>query len=112
MALNPIDMQTLVSSADKVAKINTHQQQGAQLAASIQGALQNQEEVRKATTVQELKPGEDRLLALKADPEGRSGGGEAERGKGRRGKPEPSESDPPAVAFTDHRLGTRIDLSG
>jgi hypothetical protein len=112
MAINPIDIQTLYSSIDKMAKTTTHQQQGMGLSASIHAAEQNKQEIEKNSAVKELSPDGTQTLTVQKDGAGQ---GEAspdshERGPGR-GSGEQGE-EAASYLISDPILGTRIDISG
>ena len=57
MAIHPIDLQTMYSQIENVAKQAVHQQQGVQLSESMQKAneiLQNMEQANKVQQMNEL----------------------------------------------------------
>ncbi|MDR3312653.1 MAG: hypothetical protein LBS64_05940 [Spirochaetaceae bacterium] len=111
MAINPIDIQTLYSSIDKVAKTTTHQQQGMSLAASIHAAEQNKQQIKKNTSVKELSSDDTQLLTVHKDTEESAEQGESGEKRQKRGRRDQSD-DLPVCLITDPGLGTRVDISG
>ncbi len=108
MAIQPIDLQTMYSSLEKVSKLTAQKEQGAQL----QGAIQQEELTKriqeKATTVEKTDMDDDGLSHVKDQKKGDNHNSSS-------GDREEKKDDMPEEAFqviTDPWLGQHIDISG
>jgi hypothetical protein len=107
MAIQPIDLQTMYTQLDTVAKAVTHQQQGMHLAASMQADVKNIKEMEKNTAVKELAPENEALDSINDKT---SSGKQGSEGDNQRKKDKKEE-----VVFEsikDPNLGTHIDVLG
>ncbi|MCL2600370.1 MAG: hypothetical protein FWD88_04230 [Treponema sp.] len=110
MAIQPIDLQTLFSQIDKVAKAQLAQREGLALQQAMQGVRIQRKTEEQAKTVDETQnTGDDGTEKVK--DQGRKGHA---YGRGRRNvKKEASDEQdqPPAMVLRDPRLGKKIDIS-
>jgi len=108
MAIQPIDLQTLFTQLDKVAKIQGGQREGAAIHQAIQGAeLQRKtdDQIKAVNDVQNT--GEDGAEKVKdRGPQAHDGG----KGKKQEGE-KPQQEDEEAAVFHDPSLGRNIDIS-
>jgi hypothetical protein len=109
MAIQPIDLQTLYSQLDTVAKTAAHQQQGIQLAASMRAAEVNRQETEKNTAVQELAQENEGPQGI--NDRSSSGRQEKKEEKGKKKAPTP-EKEQIFETIKDPNLGTYIDVLG
>ncbi len=108
MAIQPIDLQTMYSSLEKVSKLTAQKEQGIQL----QGAIQQEELTKriqeKTTTVEKADMDDDGLAHVKDQNNGESHGGSS-------GHREENKEEAPEETYqviTDPWLGQHIDISG
>ena len=108
MAIQPIDLQTLFTQMDKVAKIQSDQREGAALHQSIQGAqLQRKTEEQIKAVNQTQNTGEDGAEKVKdRGPQAHDGG----KDKKKEQKPQ-QEEEIKAKFIHDPSLGRNIDIS-
>jgi hypothetical protein len=110
MAIQPIDLQTLFTQMDKVAKTQSEAKEGAQLQQAMQGAAQ-------------LKKQEERVKSVKQAPSQDDGTEKVKDREPRRdqnpgdGKPAPKSDEPApdkdeSEVVRDPRLGRIVDISG
>jgi hypothetical protein len=107
MAIQPIDLQTMYTQLDTVAKAVTHQQQGMHLAASMHAEVKNMQETEKNTAVKELAPENEALNTIN---DGTSSG-KQEPGSDKK-KKEAKEAEVVFESIKDPNLGTHIDILG
>jgi len=108
MAIQPIDLQTLFTQMDKVAKIQSDQREGAALHQSIQGAqLQRRTEENIKAVNEAQNMGEDGAEKVK------DRGAQAHDGsKGKKKEEEkPQQEEVKAAVIHDPSLGRNIDIS-
>ncbi len=112
MSIHPIDLSTVYSQMDKVAKYNASQNQALQ--AFNQNFIEKsaQAQLEKSKTVQEAAQNESSSTKIKKDGSGAGGGasGQGSRKKDGEGESESQSSSGPE--FTDPRLGLHIDIQG
>jgi hypothetical protein len=109
MAIQPIDLQTMLTQLDTVSKNVTHQQQGMHLAAAMHTAKLNQRETEKNTSVKELVPENEELTTVHDRSSSEKQGQEKNREKKQK------KENPAEVFFEsirDPNLGTHIDVLG
>jgi hypothetical protein len=108
MAIQPIDLQTLFTQLDKVAKIQSDQREGAALHQAIQGAqLQRKTEDQIKAVNQAQNMGEDGAEKVKdRGPQAHDGG----KGKKHEGE-KPQQEEAKAAVIHDPSLGRNIDIS-
>jgi hypothetical protein len=109
MAIQPIDLQTLFSQMEKVAKIQTREREGAQIQASLQGVQIQKKTDEKAHSVNETKDaGEGAEGINDKDPrKKREQASDAKQGE----TPDETEAEGFSI-IRDPDLGRNIDLSG
>ena len=110
MAIQPIDLSTMYSQMDKVAKYNASQTQNAQIASQISNDMKAQAELQKSQAVQEAAKNQPDSGKIQ---EGEGGGSSAYSGGGKRKKPQ-EEENPPAkklIKLSDPDLGHIIDIT-
>jgi hypothetical protein len=107
MAIQPIDLQTLYTQLDTVAKSVTHQQQGMQLSHAMHAAQLNRQETEKNTSVKELTPENEELTAVHDRDS-------SEKQESEKGKQQKKEKKPEMhfESIKDPNLGTHIDVLG
>jgi len=110
MAIQPIDLQTLFTQIDKVAKIQSDQREGAALHQAIQGTQlqrRTEEQIKAVNDVQNM--GEDGTEKVK--DRGAHAHDGSEKGKKKESeKPQQQEEAKPTVIH-DPGLGRNIDIS-
>jgi len=108
MAIQPIDLQTLFTQLDKVAKTQSDQREGAALHQAIQGAqLQRKTEDQIKAVNQAQNMGEDGAEKVKD-----RGAQAHDGGKGRKHESEkPDQEEAKAAIIHDPSLGRNIDIS-
>jgi hypothetical protein len=108
MAIQPIDLQTLFTQLDKVAKTQSSQREGAAMHEAIQGTVlqrRTDEQIKAVNDVQNT--GEDG--AEKVKDRGAQQHGD---GKGRKQESEkPDQEEAKAAVIHDPSLGRNIDIS-
>uniref|UniRef100_A0A7C3EGC8 Uncharacterized protein n=1 Tax=Gracilinema caldarium TaxID=215591 RepID=A0A7C3EGC8_9SPIR len=109
MAIQPIDLQTLFTQMDKVAKQKSAEKEGLVLQQSLQGALNLKKTEEKVRSVNETKEPEDGAERIK-DKNARKQGQEELAEK----KDEKKEADDEKKMdiIKDPNLGKHIDVSG
>jgi hypothetical protein len=111
MAIQPIDLQTLFTQLDKVAKTQSSQREGAAMHEAIQGAQlqrRTEEQIKAVNDVQNT--GEDG--AEKVKDRGAQAHDKHNGGKGRKQEDEkPDQEEAKAAVIHDLRLGRNIDIS-
>ncbi len=108
MAIQPIDLQTMYSSLEKVSKMTQHQQ-GMQLQGAIQQEEISKREQEKVKTVEETEMDDEGPLNIKdrSSPEKDSSNEHSEK----QNQEEETGLDTKQV-ITDPNLGQHIDISG
>ncbi len=108
MAIQPIDLQTLFTQLDKVAKTQSDQREGAALHQAIHGAqLQRRTEDQIKAVNQAQNMGEDGAEKVKdRGPQANDGG----KGKKQEGE-KPQQEEAKAAVIHDPSLGRNIDIS-
>jgi len=109
MAIQPIDLQTLFTQLDKVAKTQSSQREGAAMHQAIQGTeIQRRTEEQIKAVNQAQNTGEDGAEKVK------DRGPQAHDGKGRKkqeGGEKPKQEEAKAAVIHDPSLGRNIDIS-
>ena len=109
MAIQPIDLQTLFTQLDKVAKIQSDQREGAALHQAIQGAQlqrRTEDQIKAVNDVQNM--GEDGAEKVKdRGPQAHDG----DKGKKQEGEKPQQQEDAKAAVIHDPSLGRNIDIS-
>jgi len=110
MAIQPIDLQTLFTQLDKVAKIQSDQREGAAMHQAIQGAqLQRKTEEQIKAVNQAQNMGEDGAEKVKdRGPQAHNGNG---KGKRKQEDEKPQQEEVKAAVIHDPSLGRNIDIS-
>jgi len=109
MAIQPIDLQTLFTQMDKVAKTQTAMREGFAVQQEIQGAQLQQKMEARIQSVNEAENTGDGTEKIKDKGAKGHGGGE---GKKKENQHEESEQEhAQAVVFYDPSLGRNIDIS-
>ncbi len=109
MALQPIDLSTVYSQMDKVAKYNASQAQNTQIVSELSQERFSQENLQKAHTVSEAAKNEADSPKIKNDAHGSSQN--APYGNSRRKSQKEEENSKKVVQITDPRLGQHIDIT-
>jgi len=110
MAIQPIDLQTLFTQMDKVAKTQTAQREGQALQQAIQGVQLQKKMDEQVKAVNETRNiGEDGVEKVKdREKQTQNSGDEKKKEKEKQETSEEEEKD--SVIF-DPRLGRNIDIS-
>jgi hypothetical protein len=111
MAIQPIDLQTLFTQADKVGKTQVAERDGAALHQAMQGTqLQRRldEQIRSVNEAQNT--GDDGTEKVKDREAQTQDGGKRKKNRKEGGNPD-EEQEPKAIVFSDPRLGRNIDIS-
>ncbi len=109
MAIQPIDLQTMYSSLEKVSKLTASKQQEMQLQSSIQQEENAKKIQAKATTVEKPDMDDEGPTHIKDQNKGsdeNTSHAEKEQQK------EEEEIKEPMQVITDPSLGQHIDISG
>jgi len=112
MAIQPIDLQTLFSQMDKVAKTQAAQRDGVAMHESIQGAqIQRKVEEHIQSVNEAQNTGDDGTDKIRDrhSSKGDKESDEEKKKKEREASAEPDEARNPTIS--DPFLGTRIDIS-
>jgi len=109
MAIQPIDLQTLFTQLDKVAKTQSDQREGAALHQAIQGAqLQRKTEDQIKAVNQTQNMGEDGAEKVKdRGAQAHDGNGKGKKHEGEK----PDQEEAKAAVIHDPSLGRNIDIS-
>jgi len=112
MAIQPIDLQTLFSQMDKVAKTQAAQREGLALHQTMQGVeLQRRTEAHIQSVNEAQNTGDDGTDKIRDRPSSR-GGQESDEESEKETWEEASEQDEAESPFiSDPRLGKNIDIS-
>ena len=107
MAIQPIDLQTLFSQVDKVARQQSAQREGLAIQQAMQGVqLQRKTEEQIQAVNETQNTGEDGAEKIKdRGPQGH------EEGEKKKEHESPDEEETPILVFSDPRLGRKIDIS-
>jgi len=109
MAIQPIDLQTLFTQLDKVAKTQSDQREGAALHQAIQGAqLQRKTEDQIKAVNQAQNMGEDGAEKVKDRGPQANGG---RKGKKKQEEEKPQQEEAKTAVIHDPSLGRNIDIS-
>ena len=108
MAIQPIDLQTLFTQVDKVAKTQSAQREGLAIQQAIHGVqLQRKTEEQIQAVNEAQNTGEDGAEKIK--DRGAQG---QDSGEGKKNEQEyPAEEETQVPYFSDPRLGRNIDIS-
>jgi hypothetical protein len=110
MAIQPIDLQTLFTQLDKVAKTQSNQREGAALHQAIQGAeLQRRTEDQIKAVNETQNMGEDG--AEKVKDRGAQAHDGSDKGKKQEGEKPQQQEETKAAVIHDPSLGRNIDIS-
>ncbi|MDR3284716.1 MAG: hypothetical protein LBS97_06020 [Treponema sp.] len=110
MAIQPIDLQTLYSQLDTVAKTVMQQQQGAQLTHAMRAAELTRQETEKNTAVRELTQENEGMEAIN---DRTSSGKQNQEGRDKQKKqPEMQEEAKHFSPIKDPNLGRHVDVLG
>jgi len=110
MAIQPIDLQTLFTQLDKVAKTQSNQREGAALHQAIQGAelqRRTEDQIKAVNDVQNM--GEDG--AEKVKDRGAQAHDGSDKGKKQEGEKSQQQEEAKAAVIHDPSLGRNIDIS-
>ncbi len=110
MGLNPLDLQTMYSQLNNVAKQAAHQTQGASLAQSMQQTQVVQKNIEEAQKVlQSRENSKSKGIDIKADSNGKGSGAQNQEKK--KGEQETEETpEIPAYRVKEPYLGQHIDI--
>ena len=111
MAIQPIDLSTMYSQMDNVAKFTASQNQLAQVGNQIGADRLAQDASEKAKTVQEVAKEESEAGIINKDAENGSSD-EQGQSKGKKNAEEQEEDAPKQYEFSDPLLGRHIDITG
>lgn len=107
MPIKPIDLQTLFSQLNQVAKQQAAEKEGAALHASLHGAVVKRMEDEAAKAVQRPKDDQESTKSVDDKSGSRRGG----QGPGKR-RPGEDEDDAEAETIKDPDLGGHVDITG
>ncbi len=108
MAIQPIDLQTMYASLEKVSKMTSQKQQSVQLQSAIQQEELTKQIQEKAAAVEEAKMDEDELSHVKERKHHNSEGQDAEPHE----EKQEEQNEEKLQIITDPSLGQHIDISG
>ncbi|MBP5443086.1 MAG: hypothetical protein J6W60_10140 [Treponema sp.] len=111
MAIQPIDLSTMYSQMDNVAKFSASQNQLAQVVNQVAADRVAQDTSEKAKTVQEVAKEDSEAGTINKDARNGSSN-EQRQAKDRKNKDSQEEEAPKQYEFTDPRLGRHIDITG
>ncbi|MCR5401164.1 MAG: hypothetical protein K6E78_06165 [Treponema sp.] len=112
MGLNPIDLQTMYSQLNTVAKQAAHQTQGASLAESMQQTQVVQKNIEEAQkVVQSRENAKSKGIDIKADSNGKGNGGQSANGRKGEEKENEETSSPSPYRLREPYLGQHIDIN-
>jgi len=110
MAIQPIDLQTLFTQLDKVAKTQTAQREGQAIQQAIQGVqIQRKTEEHIQSVNETQNTGDDGIEKVKDHESRRQDSGEGKKKKA--GQKESEQEETPSPVLSDPRLGRNIDIS-
>jgi len=111
MAIQPIDLQTLFSQLDKVAKAQLAQREGLAIQQAVRGVQIQRKADEQAKTVNEVQnAGDDG--AEKVNDQGRKGNDDGKGNKqGTQKKASNWQKQAPSPVFRDPGLGKNVDIS-
>jgi len=112
MAIQPIDLQTLFTQLDKVAKTQSDQREGAAMHQAIQGAqLQRRtdDQIKAVNDVQNM--GEDGAEKVKDRGAQAHDNDKGKKQEGKKQEGEKKEEEAKAAVIHDPTLGRKIDIS-
>jgi hypothetical protein len=110
MAIQPIDLQTLFTQMDKVAKSQNAQREGLAVQQAIQGAqLQKKTEQQIRAVNEAQNTGDDGAEKVKDKPQ--NNGGQGKSGGNKKKEQEKAEKEETKASIIDPRLGRNIDIS-
>jgi hypothetical protein len=109
MAIQPIDLQTLFTQLDKVAKTQSNQREGAAMHQAIQGTeLQRRTEDQIKAVNEAQNTGEDGAEKVKdRGPQAHDGGSNGKKKEDEK----PQQEEVKAAVIHDLSLGRKIDIS-
>jgi hypothetical protein len=108
MAIQPIDLQTLFTQMDKVAKTQSAEREGLAMQQAIQGAQHQKKTEEQIRAVNEAQnTGEDGAEKVKdKGAQGQAGSGNKRKEQGKKASEEEKKA-----SIIDPRLGRNIDIS-
>ncbi len=108
MAIAPIDLQTMYSQMNNVAKTVSHQQQGAQLTQQLEEAKVIQQNMEKATVVKKAADNEAKALSVdsNSNPKNSYQNPKKKDGKNKEGEVKPKQDE-----YRESYLGQHIDIT-
>ena len=110
MAIQPIDLQTLFTQLDKVAKTQTAEREGHALQQAIQGVqIQRKTEEHIQSVNETQNTGDDGIEKVKERGSQRQDSGEGKKKEA--GHRESEQEETPSPVLYDPRLGRNIDIS-
>ena len=110
MAIRPIDLSTVYSQMDKVAKYSASQDQNAQLANSVNSSRLAQTETEKARQVQQTAA--NKVESEKVKPDGKQAQQrESEKKQHKENTEEEEEEEKKQKEIKDPLLGQHIDIT-
>ncbi|MDR2923934.1 MAG: hypothetical protein LBU85_11425 [Treponema sp.] len=111
MAIQPIDLQTLFTQLDKVAKTQSSQREGAAMHEAIQGAQlqrRTEDQIKAVNDVQNTgEDGAEKVKDRGAQPHDAHSGGKDKKQEGEKHEQEEAK----AAVIHDPSLGRNIDIS-
>jgi hypothetical protein len=115
MPIKPIDLQTLFTQLDRVAKDRSAEKEGAALQQSIQGAIMQKKADEKSKAVQKANDAEDnseQKVSIREDSKSATPRGGDQREPGEKDDLDAGSEDDDDDVFRDPRLGGTIDILG
>lgn len=108
MAIQPIDLSTMYSQMNNVAKTVAHQQQGSQLTHAMQEASRVQQNSETAAQVHKTAGNEAKSTQVKDDSNGSNG---SAGGNSKKRQQNEEQETPKEQVIRESYLGTHIDIS-
>lgn len=111
MAIQPIEMQSMISQLDKLSKSQVHAQQGMQVLNAVEQEIAKNKELDKKKTVEETKNLPDDMTTVKDKLSGNESN-KKKSSNSKKNKKDNTEEENECTYFSDPKLGQHIDISG
>ncbi len=112
MAIQPIDLSTMYSQMDNVAKFTASQNQLAQVGNQIGADRLAQDASEKAKTVQEVAKEDSEAGTINKDARNGTSGGQGQTKEKKNKSDQEDAEKPKQYEFSDPLLGRHIDITG
>jgi hypothetical protein len=109
MAIHPIDLQTMYSQINNVAKLVSHQTDGTQLASAMQQNTMIQQNLEHVTTVQKAANSDAKSTEVNAD--GKNSADSRRKNKRKNGEEQDESAAKKTLEIRESYLGQHIDIT-